>query len=161
MQRIFIGAGLLLLACSLAFGQDAQPGDETPPPRDPRVDQLLPQVDQLTKDAAQLRRTIADQERRIAELERTVKALQTTAAPKSKCVPSQNPDWHVAGNWACIRKGMSEAQVKELLGPATRVISVIDMRTLYYQPDAKTLSPINGRVTLLDDRVTAFVTPEF
>lgn len=161
MQRTLIGAGLVLLACSLAFGQDAEPSAQAPPPRDPRVDELLHRVDQLTKDTAQLRGIIADQEKRIAGLERTVKALQAAAATVSRCNPSANPDWRLAGNWACIRKGMSEADVKDLLGPPTRALSVVDTRTLYYQPDSKTLSPLNGRVTLLDDRVTTFVAPEF
>ena len=153
MRPILIGAGLLVWACGLALGQDA-------PPLDPRP--LDPRVDELTTETAQLRRTIADQERRIAALEKTVKALQAAAVPPvPKRIPSPTPEWRVAANWAHIKKGMSEAQVVELLGPPTRTISVVDMRTLYYQPDAKGGTTLHGSVTLMDDRVTASEPPDF
>jgi outer membrane protein assembly factor BamE (lipoprotein component of BamABCDE complex) len=152
VQRILI-AGILVWACGVARGQDS-------PPLDPRP--LDPRVDQLTTETAQLRRIIADQERRIAALEKTVKALQAaTASPVPKRIPSPTPEWRVAANWAHIKKGMSEAQVVDLLGPPTRVISVVDTRTLYYQPDAKTGGTPNGSVTLMDDRVTALAPPDF
>jgi hypothetical protein len=151
LRRISTGAGILVLASGLALGQDSL---------DPRP--LDPRVDELTTETAQLRRTIADQERRIAALEKSVKTLQALAAPPvPKRIPSPTPEWRVAANWAHIKKGMSEAQVVELLGPPTRVTSVVDVRTLYYQPDAKTGGTLNGSVTLMDDRVTASAPPDF
>jgi hypothetical protein len=157
-----IRAGLLGLACSLAFGQE--------PARDPRVDELKAEIAQLNRSIAdqerrladfekspigQFRLTIADQGRRIAELEKTVKVLQQSAAPVLRS------DWHVAVNWALIRKGMSEVQVVNLLGSPTRVQSVVDVRTLFYQPDPKSGSTPHGSVTLKDDRVTASDAPDF
>jgi hypothetical protein len=159
---ISIRAGLLGLACSLAFGQE--------PARDPRIDELRAEIAQLNRTigdqgrritelekspVGQLNNTVADQGRRIAALEKTVKALQLGAGPAPK------PDWHAALNWALIRNGMSEKQVVDLLGPPTRVQSVVDVRTLYYQPDPKTVSTQHGSVTLKGDRVTASDAPDF
>lgn len=137
-----IGAGLLLLSCGAAVAQT----------RDTRVDEL-------TKETAQLRRTIADQERRIAELEKTVKGLQGVVAPVPARIPADTPPWQQASNWNLIKKGMSEAQVVEILGPPASVQSVTDKRTLYYQPDSRSATTLNGSVTLMDDRVTASVPP--
>ena len=118
-------------------------------------------VDELRKETAQLRRSVADQERRIAELEKTVKALAAISAPVPQRIPPTTPPWRLAANWALIRKGMSEAQVVEILGPPARVQSVTDERKLYYQPDARTGSSPHGTITLIDDRVTASEPPPF
>ncbi len=162
MRLSSIRAGLLGLACSLAFGQE--------PARDP-LDQLRAEIAQLSRTiaeqgrriaelekspAGQLNSTIADQGRRIAALERTVKVLQQNAV---QVLPK--PDWHAALNWALIRNGMSEKQVVDLLGPATRVQSVVDVRTLYYQPDPRSESTAHGSVTLKGDRVTNSDAPDF
>jgi hypothetical protein len=144
MQRALIGGELLLLACGVAMAQT----------RDPRVDEL-------TRETAQLRRTAADQERRIAELEKTVRGLQAVVTPAPTRIPPDTPPWQSASNWNLVRKGMSEAQVIEILGPPTRVQSVIDTRTLLYSPDARSTATLNGSVTLTDDRVAASVPPRF
>jgi outer membrane protein assembly factor BamE (lipoprotein component of BamABCDE complex) len=142
MHRSLIGTNLVLLTCGIAMAQT----------RDPRVDDL-------TKETAQLKRTIADQERRIAELERTVKVLQGAMTPATARILSDTPAWHVASNWGLIRKGMSEAQVMEILGPPTRVQSAIDTRTMLYMTDARSSTTLSGSVTLTDDRVTASTPP--
>ena len=120
-----------------------------------------PRVDELKKETAQLKSVLADQERRIAELEKIVKALQAGANPAPTPIPSPTPPWHQASNWNQIKKGMSEAQVVEILGPPTRVDSSIDVRTLVYQPDSHSTTTLNGSVTLTDDRVTATKPPAF
>jgi hypothetical protein len=119
------------------------------------------QIDELKRETAQLKTVIADQERRIAALEKMVKALQAVAAPVPTAIPAPTPPWHQASNWILIKKGMSEAQVVEILGPPTRVDSSIDVRTLLYQPDSRSTSTLNGSVTLTDDRVTATKPPAF
>ncbi len=120
-----------------------------------------PRVDALVKDTAQLKRTVADQERRIAELEKTVRTLEAIAAPVPERIPAPTPPWQLASNWNLIKKGMSGAQVVEILGPPTSDETAIDMRTLYYQPDPHSTTTLNGSVTLVDDRVTAAVPPAF
>jgi hypothetical protein len=120
-----------------------------------------PRIDELRKEAAQLKITIADQERRIADLERIVKTLQVVAAPVPTPIPTAIPPWHLAPNWILIKKGMSEAQVVEILGPPTSVDSTVDVRTLFYKPDSRATTTLNGTVTLTDDRVSALVPPAF
>jgi hypothetical protein len=120
-----------------------------------------PRIGELKKEAALLKITIADQERRITELERIVKALQPVAAPVPTTIPAPIPPWLLAPNWILIKKGMSEAQVLEILGPPTSVDSTVGVRTLLYQPDSRATTPLNGAVTLTVDRVTALVPPAF
>jgi len=120
-----------------------------------------PRLDELRKEAAQLKITIADQERRIAELERMVKALQLVAAPVVTAIPAPMPPWHLAPNWIRVKPGMSEAQVVEILGPPTSVDSIVDVRTLFYQPNSHATTSLDGTVTLTDDRVTALAPPAF
>jgi hypothetical protein len=120
-----------------------------------------PRVDALTTEVAQLKRTMADQEQRIAELEKAVRALQTVAAPVPERIPAPTPAWHLASNWNLIKTGMSEAQVVEILGPPTLEETDTDLRNLYYQPDPRSTTTLNGSVTLKDDRVTAMAPPAF
>lgn len=103
----------------------------------------------------------ADQERRISELEKTVRQLQAALAPVPKRIPSPTPQWLTPVNWGFIKPDMSEKQVTDLLGPATRITSVVDVRILYYQPDSKSTTPLHGSVTLKDDRVIALEPPDF
>jgi hypothetical protein len=120
-----------------------------------------PRVDALTMEMAQLKSTIADQEQRITALEKTVKALQAVATPVPAPIPAPTPPWQSASNWNLIKKGMSEAQVVEILGPPTIAEAVTDMRTLYYNPDPRSTTTLTGSVTLMDDRVTATMPPAF
>src|SRR2546430_2778265 len=94
-----------------------------------------PQIDELKKETAQLKAMIAAQDRRIAELEKIVKLLQAVAPPMPTPIPSPTPPWHRPSSWSQIKKGMSETQVVEILGPPTHVETSIDIRTLLYEPD--------------------------
>ena len=129
--------------------------------RDPRVDKIEPRMDKVEMETEQLKRTIADQDRRIAELEKTVQALQASANPRPGPIPAPTPAWQLASSWNLIKKGMSEAQVVEILGPPTNAQGVTDMRTLFYQPDSRSTTTLSGSVTLTDDRVTASNPPTF
>jgi hypothetical protein len=143
--------GLLYLTQAPALPAQAAPAQA----RDPRVDQL-------TKDTDELKHTVADQEKRIADLEKTVKMLQAQAAPPPPApIPNPTAPWTSAANWSRVKAGMSEADVVEILGPASSVTSVEDSRTLYYQPGPSSTSTLSGTVTLKDDRVTAMSPPAF
>ena len=176
MRRMMLGAGQLALACGLVFGQDA-------PPSEPSLDDLRAEIAQLSRIIADQERRLedlekaprpqtgppgparrantADQERRISELEKTVRQLQAALAPPPKRIPSPTPLWLTPVNWGFIKKEMPEAQVVELLGPPTRIQSVVDVRILYYNPEAKSTTPLHGSVTLKDDRVIASEPPDF
>lgn len=147
MRLGLIGAIALGLVSSL-LGQE--------PTLDSRVDELRAEVARLSRTIADQERRLATQERRIASLEKAVRVL-----PQSAALAPPKPDWHAALNWALIRDGMPEKQVVDLLGPPTRVESVVDVRTLYYQPDPKATSKLHGSVTLKDDRVIASEAPDF
>ena len=120
-----------------------------------------PRVDALEQQTTDLKKTVAEQEQRIAELEKTIKALQAILAPLPKPIPSPTPAWQSASSWNMIKPGMSEAEVVAILGPPSRVQSVTDMRTLYYEPGPKSTTTLAGSVTLMDDRVTASTPPAF
>lgn len=120
-----------------------------------------PRVDKLTLETEELMKTVAEQDKRIAELEKTVKMLQAAAAPLPSPIPSSTPPWKAPSSWNLVKSGMSEAQVVGILGPPTSVQSVEDSRTLFYQPDPRSTSTLNGSVTLKDDRVTATAPPAF
>ena len=120
-----------------------------------------PRVDALQQQTAELKKTIVEQEQRIADLEKTVKALQAILAPLPKPIPSPTPAWQSASSWNMIKPGMSEAEVVAILGPPTRVQSVTDMRTLFYEPGPNSATTLAGNVTLKDDRVTASAPPAF
>ncbi len=176
MQRIMIGVCSLVLTCRFAFGQDA-------PVREPSLEDLKTEIEQLSRIIADQERRIedlektpavqpgpagaprrggtADQERRIAELEKTVRQLQAALAPPPKRIPSPTPLWLMPVNWGFVKREMSEAHVVELLGTPARIQAVMDVRILYYQPDAKSTTPLHGSVTLKDDRVIALEPPDF
>lgn len=176
MRFMMIGAGQLVLACGFVFGQDA-------PVKEPSVDDLRDQIAQLTRIVADQERRLenlekapvaqpgpvgpgrrsntVDQERRISDLEKTVRQLQAALAPTPKRIPSPTPLWLTPVNWGFVKKDMSEEHVVELLGPPARIQSVMDVRILYYQPDAKSTTLLHGSVTLKDDRVIALEPPDF
>ncbi len=175
MRLMMIGAGQLALACGFVFGQDA-------PVKEQSVDDLRDQIAQLSRIVADQERRIedlekapaapgpvgpgrrvntVDQERRISELEKTVRQLQAALAPAPKRIPSPTPLWLMPVNWGFVKRDMSEEHVVELLGPPARIQSVMDVRILYYQPDAKSTTPLHGSVTLKDDRVIALEPPDF
>lgn len=118
-------------------------------------------IDQLEEKTAQLKATVAEQGRRIAELENMLKALQAVLTPMPKPIPPPTPAWYEPSKWTLLRAGMSEAQVVEILGPPSNVDAKIDVRTLLYETGSSDTRTLKGRVTLIDDRVTAAQPPEF
>lgn len=148
MSRILV----LCMTATLCSAQAQQPKPEQK--GDPEIAKLVKEIDDL-------KQLTADQDKRIADLEKTVKMLQALLVPVPKPIPAPTPAWTSASNWNLIKAGMSEAQVVDLLGPATRVQSVTDSRTLFYEPDPRSSSTLSGSVTLKDDRVIAMSPPAF
>lgn len=146
-KLVSFGCLLLMFAVDLS-SQSKAPGDATGKET----------LESVAGETAQLKQTVAELEKRVAELEKTVKALQETVAPPPKPIPSPMPPWQASTSWGRIRPGMSETDVVAILGAATRVQSVTDMRILFYGSDASALS---GSVTLMDDRVIAATPPAF
>lgn len=116
-------------------------------------------VDELVAETNRLKQVVAAQEHRIVELEKTVKTLQAMVVPSG--IPAATPAWHIPPNWNLIRKGMSRAEVVEILGDPASEDSVIDSITLHYRTDSKSKAPMSGTVKLTDDRVVAVTPPSF
>jgi hypothetical protein len=113
----------------------------------------------LTAEVAQLKVKVADQDARIAQLEAAIKALQASAVPAP--IPPVKPLWQLSSNWMLIRKGMSRAEIVDILGEPTRESSVMDIRTLYYGADSRSTTALSGTITLEGDRLTVMTPPEF
>jgi hypothetical protein len=113
----------------------------------------------LTAEVAQLKVKVADQDARIAQLEAAVKALQMSSVPAP--IPPVKPLWQTSSNWMLIRKGMSRAEIVDILGEPTRETAVMDTRTLYYGADARSTTTLSGTITLEGDRLIVMTPPEF
>ena len=120
-----------------------------------------PRVDALAKDNADLKQRIAEQDRRIGDLEKAVRALAAAAHPSPNPIPAPRPAWYAPESWVQIKPGMSEMAVTDILGQPTSVRTAVDVRTLYYESDAKSTQALKGSVTLMDDRVTQMTPPIF
>ena len=137
----------------------------------------------LTLEVAQLKQEIADQEVRISQLEKAMKAIQENgsragnivdailkleaavrdlkAIPTPEPIPPRTPPWYSPSSWNLLTRGMSRAQVEEILGPPSRESKVMDVDTWYYSTDSRAATTLNGSVTFTGDRVTAMVPPVF
>jgi hypothetical protein len=111
---------------------------------------------QLELDVQQLRRELLAQARRIDELERqSGRGVKETSVTMLPVVPVR-PPWLVAANWERVHAGMSEAEVKQVLGTPTTVRdggseqSKIFLYALEVAPEAYLAGSVqldNGKVT--------------
>ncbi len=121
-------------------------------------------------DIGLLQRMVKEQGRQIAELEKTVKSLQSAASAMNekptaheiaKTIFKPAARWQNPLAWAQIRKDLSRAQVKEILGAPTSVESVMDYQTLHYKGDVPGSGAAAGVIKLTDDRVSEITPPAF
>jgi hypothetical protein len=141
---------------------------------------ILP-VDSLADDAArisrleselqQLRARIDEQDRRIERLENEL-GRRTNAPPIARppvreeggvaATAAIGPQpWHSPAAWDRVATGMTQAQVAEILGPATQVESIDAYKTLFYRGSIAGKGSYSGLVNLRDDKVVAVKKPEF
>lgn len=172
MLRTSICAGVLALASSLAPAQEPAPAQNGPAPADAPAPAPDPQWEALKRalegelraavkrQTDQLQNTIALQERRISELERRVRALEAVSRRTDNPLPVRG-GWRVSTNWGLLHDGMPESVVRDILGEASRVDSVVDKRVLYYDSPKNAPRQLHGSVTLIDDRVTDVSIPAF
>lgn len=131
-----------------------------------------------TAEVLQLKLKAAAQEQRIAELEKALQALSDKcvanrdivdaiqkveqavkdikAVPPPQPIPPTSPAWHAAANWNLVKKGMSRAEVTDILGAPTGESSILDTQTLSYKDETG-----NGTVTFVGGRVTGMLPPTF
>ncbi len=121
-------------------------------------------------DIGLLKRMVKEQARQIAELEKTVKSLQSassvinekpTAHEIAKTIFTPAARWQNPLAWTQIRKGLSRAEVEDILGEPTSVESVIDYQTLFYKGDVPGSGTVSGIIKLTDDRVSEISPPAF
>ena len=161
MPRIVAASMLGLIALAISppcFGQASSAQN-----RDHRLEAA-------EADVNLLKRLVKEQDRRIAELEKTVKSLQSlltvrnqkpTAHELDKTIFKPAAGWQNPLAWTQIRKGLSRAQVEEILGTPISVESVIDYQTLFYRGEVPGSGAVAGVIKLTDDRVSEISPPAF
>jgi len=161
MPRIVAASMLGLIALAISppcFGQASSAQN-----RDHRLEAA-------EADVNLLKRLVKEQDRRIAELEKTVKSLQSlltvrnqkpTAHELDKTIFKPAAGWQNPLAWTQIRKGLSRAQVEEILGTPTSGESVIDYQTLFYRGEVPGSGAVAGVIKLTDDRVSEISPPAF
>ncbi len=122
-------------------------------------------ISTLESTVQQLRIRIDEQNRRIERLEAELNSR--TSAQLIKPTPGERDNyapqaaagkqpWHAPEAWARVTKGMTQAEVTEILGPPTAAESMNTYTTLFYRSGS-----LNGLVNLRDDRVVAVNKPSF
>ena len=84
-----------------------------------------------------------------------------TAHEVAKTIFKPAAGWQNPLAWTQIRKGLSRAQVEEILGPPTSVESVLDYQTLSYKGNVPGSGAVAGLIKLTDDRVSEVSPPAF
>ncbi len=80
-------------------------------------------------EVSQLRQRVADLEQKVRELEALLKEFQEGR----KGAFENDYGWQNKKNWRSLEVGMSEAQVKKILGEPVKVIKGV--KTLWYYPN--------------------------
>ena len=122
-------------------------------------------ISTLESTVQQLRIRIDEQSRRIERLEaelnsrKGVPLMKPPASKREAYAPqaaTAKQPWHAPESWARVTKGMTKAQVTEILGSPTAVETLDTYTTLFYRSGS-----LNGLVNLREDRVVAVNKPTF
>jgi hypothetical protein len=128
-------------------------------------------ISRLESDLQQLRARVDEQERRIERLENEL-GRRSNQPPIARppvreeggvaAAAATGPQpWHSSVAWDRVAKGMTQAQVAEILGPPTQVESVDAYKTLFYRGSVAGKGSLSGLVNLRDDQVVAVKKPAF
>lgn len=130
-------------------------------------------ISQLELEIQRLRTRVDEQQRRILRLE---EELNRKAGPGIPVLPAPNVEaagaadlpaatkpqpWHTAKSWARVAKGMTEAEVREILGTPTSAEAVGVFKTMFYRGSVVGAGTLSGIVNLRDGRVVAINAPDF
>jgi hypothetical protein len=121
-------------------------------------------VSQLEQDVRELQQQVQRQSRRIDVLEGELNLSRGTAPlPDRATVVVQNTTqpWLKSGSWDQIKRGMSESEVIQVLGPPTTTRSPGDgrQRTLFYALELGAGSFLSGQVLIESAKVTSVQKP--
>lgn len=128
---------------------------------------------ELLAEIQLIKRLLVEQDRRISELEKTIATLRQ-ANPPSGPIARQSPPqsssgstvqlgslpWMVPSNWDRVKRGMSESQVRGVLGAPVSV-DAFTGRKLFYKGEVPGSGSVTGYVWLIDDRVISIEKPVF
>ena len=130
-------------------------------------------ISQLELEIQRLRTRVDEQQRRILRLE---EELNRRAGPGIPALPKPGRDpggegdataatkplpWHTPKSWARVAKGMTEAEVKEILGTPTSAEAVGTFKTMFYRGPVAGAGSLSGIINLRDGRVVAVNAPDF
>ena len=130
-------------------------------------------ISQLELEIQRLRTRVDEQQRRILRLEEELdrrKGPGIPALPKPDHDPGDAADsaaaikpmpWHTPKSWASVAKGMTEAEVKEILGTPTSAEAVGAFKTMFYRGPVAGAGSLSGIVNLREGRVVAVNAPDF
>jgi hypothetical protein len=148
-MKAYPGNRLRLLALLLLLGSVTAPADDA-------------RERQLELDVQQLRRELMAQSRRIDELERLAGrgGIRETAVATIPVSPVL-PNWLMAPNWERVRQGMSEAEVRQVLGAPTSVRegSTAQRKTFFYALEVAPEAYLAGSVEIADGKVAEVKKP--
>lgn len=122
---------------------------------------------QLQNEVEVLKNKVLELNQRIDGLEQALKGKPpgSSSAPENAVTSPQlstmDQPWHEAKNWSRIKLGMSEEQVKSILGPPTDAKRLSRVKTLYYQGDVRKSGLVSGNVQFIGDRVWLVNEPVF
>jgi len=127
-------------------------------------------ISRLESEIQLLRTQIAAQDRRIQRLEeewdrrasgQPIPGIPKVRDDRAMTVATGPLPWHSLEPWELVKKGMSETEVKSVLGEPTYSESIDSFKTLFYNGLVKGSGTLSGHVNLRDGRVVAINKPGF
>jgi hypothetical protein len=87
---------------------------------------------------------VRDLERRVEQLEKQAK--QSASSPSQLQIAGGQDRWKQVENWRSLKRGMTEADVRRLLGEPHKVNATARFTAWQYQPGADVVFDRDGRV---------------
>jgi hypothetical protein len=129
-----------------------------------QAEDLREEVEKLRTTVETLINKIEEQDQRIVALEKAIKTLAGSgneSLPTIDSVRKQSAGrvegWKNPANWKRIKPGMSEAQVRAILGSPTSTGGL----TWYYEGDVPGSGTVSGNISWLFHRVSGSYMPVF
>jgi hypothetical protein len=114
----------------------------------------------LEQDVRKLERIVQDQARQIEALRRAGRDIPPALSRDVPDVSDASLQWLSATRWDRVRRGMSELEVIEVLGPPTQMRPGEDgARILLYAMEIGASGFLAGNVTVKDGKVTDLERP--
>ena len=115
----------------------------------------------LEQQVLDLERKVDDLSRQLADLKQRSVSASTEREESSPAPVAADTRWLSAANWSRVRRGMTEFEVIDVLGPPTTLRGARDSpaRTLMYAMEIGSASFLSGNVEMKDGRVVTVNVP--